>query len=112
MLLEKISTFECLVSNHKIYKGLKIQRERFLDPQTSYHGQWEGNMEELSSYGHWYRYLKCEIQEDFPHCHHIHQFLLPCQPPLILLLAKLDGDVAVTIAHDQMGEFGAGEEIF
>ena len=48
MFLETISTFECLVSNHKIYKGFQIQRERFMDPLTSYHGIWEGKMEGCS----------------------------------------------------------------
>ena len=45
MLPETISIFECLISNHKIYKGFQIQRERFLDPLTLDHEILEEKME-------------------------------------------------------------------
>ena len=108
MLLETISTFECLVTNNKIYKGFKIKRERFMDPVTSYYGICERNMEGFYSYAHWHQYLEWEIQEDLLHCHHLHPFLLPSLPPLLLLLAKVDSDVALTSTWSS-GGVGVGE---
>ena len=110
MLPETISTFECLVSNHKSYKGFQIQRERFLNPLTLDHEILEEKMEGRSSCAHHHPYIEWEVQEDVPHCHHLHPFLLHRFPSLLHILVKVYGDVALTAPHDQIeGWVGVGE---
>lgn len=57
----KILIFECLVSNHNIYKGFQIQRERFSDPLTLDHEILEEKMEGCSSCAQYHKYLEWEI---------------------------------------------------
>ena len=111
MLPEENSIFEFSISNHKIYKQFQIQRERFWDPLTLDHEILEEKMEGCSSCAHYHKYFKWEIQEDLPHCHHLHPFLLHSFPSLLLLLhVKVDGDMALTAPGDQMGGWvGVGD---